>query len=173
MEESTTRPSKAELVRRIELSRQALEARIRSVPTRELERPGPDGWSVRDHLAHLAAWERSVVELLNERPRHSALDATPEEFASGDTDTLNDRICDSRRRWTLAVVLTDFESVHEDLMAVLNGLSDDDLVRSYSSFQPHDPGEERPVKGWVEGNTYQHFDEHREWIERILEKREA
>lgn len=174
MEQPSTRPSKAELVRRIELSRATLEARIRSVPTAELTEPvGEGGWSVKDHLAHVAAWERSLVELLEGRPRHAAVDATPEEFANGDHDQLNDKVCEARRRWTLAAVLTDFESVHDELMEVLDHLSDEDLQRSYSSFQPDSPPDDRPVIGWIDGNTFEHFDDHREAIERILESQKS
>ena len=50
------------------------------------------------------------------------------------------------------------------LVAVLGGLSDDDLQKPYSHYQPTDPDERRPVVGWVAGNTYEHYAEHIDWI---------
>ena len=30
----------------------------------------PQGWAAKDHLVHIAAWERSVAVFLQGRPRH-------------------------------------------------------------------------------------------------------
>jgi hypothetical protein len=42
----------------------------------QVEKTGPkdaQGWTVKDHLAHLAAWERSVIFMLQGKPRHAGL----------------------------------------------------------------------------------------------------
>jgi hypothetical protein len=31
------------------------------------------GWTVKDHLTHLAAWERSTISFLEGKPRHEGL----------------------------------------------------------------------------------------------------
>lgn len=45
-----------------------------------------------------------------------------------------------------------------------------DLFRTYSYFQPDEPGEDsgRPIIAWIIGNTYEHYDEHRAWIEELI-----
>ncbi|MGE5595004.1 MAG: ClbS/DfsB family four-helix bundle protein [Hyphomicrobiales bacterium] len=159
-----------ELVQRIHRSRAALEELVNSVPSERLLEPGEDGWSAKDHLAHIAGWERSLVELLDGRPRHSAVDATEELFASGETDAINAGMRERRAGWNLAQVLTDFQSVHEELLAALANLGGEDLQRPYREFQPEQPGPNAgaAIIEWIAGDTYDHFDEHREWIERLL-----
>ena len=49
----------------------------------------------------------------------------------------------------------------------LVSLSDEDLHRPYSYYQPGSP-QTAEVIGWIVGNSYEHYDEHRPWIEAIL-----
>jgi len=163
-------PTKAELLERIASSRARLEQAIARVPTSQLVRPGHDGWSAKDHLAHLAAWERSVIPLLQGLPRHRALGVTDAEYRERDTDYLNARIHESHAHWTLAQVLTEFQTVHDDLLDAVARLTDDDLARPYSHFQPNEPGEDSgaPIVNWITGNTCDHFDEHLEWMSEML-----
>lgn len=52
----------AELVARIEAAWNALEAQIAQYPEDVLTGPtDAAGWTIRDHLAHLTAWEASVL----------------------------------------------------------------------------------------------------------------
>ncbi|MGE5595005.1 MAG: ClbS/DfsB family four-helix bundle protein, partial [Hyphomicrobiales bacterium] len=157
-------------IERIEASRQKLDRLIASAPPPRLERPGADGWSAKDHLAHLAAWERSLVALIEGRPRHRALDLTAEEYRSEDTDAVNAKVYERRAAWRLAQVLSDYQGAHEACLEALARLSDEDLRRGYSHFQPDEPGEDtgKPITDWICGNTCDHFDEHREYIEALL-----
>ena len=44
---------------------------------------------------------------------------------------------------------------------LLGAMTDDDLARPYSHFQPDDPPyNPEPVIGWIVGNTFGHVDEH-------------
>lgn len=54
-----------------------------------------DGWTVKDHLAHLVAWKRTVVPFLDRQPRHTALDVSEEVWKSG-YDAINAIVYD---RW--------------------------------------------------------------------------
>ena len=49
-------------------------------------------------------------------------------------------------------------------------MTDDDLMRSYSSFLPDEPGEDTgaPIVGWIAGNTFGHYADHRAWIEAMV-----
>ena len=66
-----------------------------------------------------------------------------------------------------------FRDSHGALMAGLGKLSDADLKQPYSHFQPGDPDEERPVIGWVAGNTYEHYAEHIGWINQLVKESSA
>lgn len=161
--------SKDELLRRITESRERLESRVRAVPATAFLRPGPDGWSVKDHLAHLAGWERSLLLLLQRRPRHGPLGLTAAEYAAEpEVDVMNDRLHTSRRDWRLSFVLTDFQSVHEELTALLGRMTEAELLLGYSEYEPGGERDGRPIWGWVVGNTCGHFDEHFAAIDALL-----
>ena len=51
-----------------------------------------------------------------------------------------------------------------------NRSSDADLRKTYSHYQPDEPGEDsgEPIMRWVAGNTYEHYAEHQEWIEALI-----
>ena len=52
-------------------------------------------------------------------------------------------------------------------------MSDADLRKPYSHFQPKDPEKKGPVIGWVAGNTYEHYAEHIGWIDQLLKESSA
>jgi DinB superfamily len=66
-----------------------------------------------------------------------------------------------------------FRDSHARLLAALGKLSDADLQKPYSHFQPADPDEKRPVVGWVAGDTYEHYAEHIDWINQLLSESSA
>jgi hypothetical protein len=53
--------TKAELMARIEREWAVLQALLAQVSEEQMEAPGADGWSVKDQVAHLAAWERHLL----------------------------------------------------------------------------------------------------------------
>ena len=48
----------------------------------------PDGWSAKDHIAHLTAWENSVIYFLQGKPRHEGLGIPEEVYLHDDIDKL-------------------------------------------------------------------------------------
>lgn len=140
---------------------------MRSLSEQQLITPGADGWTIKDHLVHLAAWERSALALLQRRPRHGGLGIDEATYAAHDVDRVNDAIFRANRDRPLADVLRDLQETHTQTRSLLERLSPEDLAQSYSQYLP-EPGDEtapqRPVRDWVVGNTYAHFDEHRDWI---------
>ncbi len=48
---------KADLLARIHRERSALKQTISRLSEREMITPGPEGWSAKDHLAHIVAWD--------------------------------------------------------------------------------------------------------------------
>jgi uncharacterized protein (TIGR03083 family) len=171
-EDEERRLTKAELLERMAASRQVLESAIAGKDEATLTRPGADGWSAKDHLAHLTVWQRSLMALLEGRSRPAAMgieDLTQEE-ESGFADVnavLHDRFKDQ----PLDQVLAEFRQSRQDLLAILDRFSDDDLYKPYSHYQPHDPPyNPDPVIGWIIGNTFGHEEEHLEWFEGLLRR---
>jgi hypothetical protein len=126
---------------------------------------GPDGWAVKDHLTHLAAWENSLLALIEGRDRTTAMGI--EHLESETEDDVNKRVFEMHREKSPAEALRFLRETHARLMAALDKLEPDDLDRPYSHFQPGDPDESRPVREWVAGNTYDHYAEHIGWIKEL------
>ncbi len=128
------------------------------------------GWTVRDHLAHLAAWERSIDFLLTGRSRHDGLGVDLEIYASGDYDAINASIHERTRHQSPGEVMEELRRVHADTLTILAGMTDADLRKTYSDYAPDEPGEERgePVLNYVFGNTAHHYQEHLEWMRALV-----
>ena len=122
----------------------------------------PDGWAVKDHLAHVAAWEQWLLALFERRDKLAAMGASG---AARDIDAVNDAVYRSHRDDSAKEALRYFRDSHERLMAVLRKQTDDDFDRPYRTF--FDPGaesDEQPVMVAVAANTYEHYSDHVRWI---------
>jgi hypothetical protein len=135
-----------------------------------LTRVGADGWSVKDHLAHVGAWEHSLLALIEGRDRPSGMGLT-EELEQ--LDAVNEAVRKLHESDTPEEALGYFRDSHAQLMNALSKLSDADLQKPYSHYQPSDPEEKRPAVGWVSGNTYEHYAEHIAWINQLLSESSA
>ncbi len=137
----------------------------------QIEAPDPDGWTPRDQVAHVAAWERVVLAILNGEPRAAALGITDEQYAGG-TDAINEllRQRSASRPWP--EVLDEAEQTHAAVVERVAALGDDDLHRDFASFSPADAGEDGgdPILNWLRWDTYEHYDEHGEALARIVEQ---
>ncbi len=154
----------------IEKSWNKLNRLIDSLGPMGLTLTGPEGWAVKDHLVHIAAWEHSLIALLTGADRHSAMGVGPEV---SETDAINAAVWSLHREKSPEQALAYFRQAHRLLMEVLGGMADADLRLPYNHFQPNeprDPGDDRPALDWVAGNTYDHYAEHVGWINQLVSK---
>lgn len=157
----------------IEKGWSALAALVDSLGPGGLELRGQGRWAVKDHLAHVAAWELSLLALLDGEDRLTAMGAAG---AADDTDAINEAIWLAHRDDSPEHALGAGRRAHEALMHRLGAMSDADLRRSYNHYQPNDPrdpGDDRPVLEWVAGNTYEHYAEHAGDIAQIVRESSA
>lgn len=152
------------VVERIESSWNALLTLAEGLSPIQLTAVTTD-WAVKDHLVHVAAWERSMLALIEGRDRQAAM-GVPN--AKDETDAINEAVFELHRSDASDQVLADFRRSHGELMAALGTLSDADLQKPYSHYQPDERDEARPVIEWVAGNTFEHYDEHAVWIQEQL-----
>jgi hypothetical protein len=158
-----------ELLARIAEGWTTLHERIAPLSSAQLTTPGPDGgWSVKDHLAHLATWEDMLIALLRGEPIHAAFGISRAEYdALESTDALNAIIAAQHKDRSLDEVMQRFEETHAQVVALIGALPDEDLSKPITFFQPDD-SDERPVLRKITGDTYEHYAEHLPWIEAIL-----
>lgn len=158
-----------EAIQRIEASRSELDRLVSSLNPGDFDRAFEDGWSVKDHLAHIACWEEEVLAIFAGIPRHESLGLPPDSPILTDTDAINGIF---RGRWSQASaegILGHYRETHRRLLALLQAVGDEDLNSPISRFVPMpDAVAEHPVSGWIEGNTWEHYDEHVAGIRALL-----
>jgi uncharacterized damage-inducible protein DinB len=130
------------------------------------------GWAVKDHLYHIAVWERGISYLLQGKPRHEGMELTEQQFNELDADEMNAIIFEKNKDRSLDDVMQVFHEEHQTMVNYLSSptISWEDLQKTYSHYAADDPEVDTgdPVLFWVFGNTAGHFDMHQAWIEEIL-----
>lgn len=161
-EEAPHPGSTTELLERVHSSRAALEARIAELGDAGFEAEMANGWTLRTHMVHLAAWEASLAGILRMERRGPAMGLEPALF-DGDwqVDAINDALIERHRELSEEDVRAWFARSHAETLAMLETLIDSDLQRPFNTFQPFPgaPGD-APIVQWIAGDTYEHFEEH-------------
>jgi len=156
----------SELFLHMARGRAQLEEWIATLGAAKLSVPGKDGWAIKDHLAHLAAWEAGTAALLRGESRYAAMGVNLGKLAPNDFDAINQQIYAQHKDKSAEDILNFFHSAHVGLQDQLAKMSDADLQKPYSHFAPNEKRDDsgNPILGWIVGNTYGHFEEHIEWI---------
>jgi hypothetical protein len=157
------RYTRDETIARIDQANRELQAFLADKSDGELIEPGDDGWSVKDHLAHLAVWMTGLTAMLQREDRAAAMGVSRAAWDADDTDTINAEIYGAWADRSLNDVREALAHARLDLAEALANLSDDDLYRPFSDFVP-DAEEQEPIINWVAGNTFGHVEEHLEML---------
>jgi hypothetical protein len=162
---------KEKLDERIEASYNELMELIKSLGPDGLRVTGSDGWAVKDHLIHLGAWELSLLGLLEGRDRVAAMGVPGVEQ---EQEAINSAVWALHRNKTPEEAVAYFAGTHGQLLAALDKLSFEDLQLPYMHYQTNSEGVtgvDRPVIGWVAGDTYEHYEEHIPWMTSLVAQR--
>lgn len=163
----------AEFQRRLEAGRQEVEQIIGGLSEAEISTPStPMDWSVKDHIAHLATWAQSMVAGLHQQSRWEAMglsDAQVKALAEDD-DEINALIYEQHKNRSWSEVQTIFNETHQALKSAVAGLSDTDLFRPYSDFDPSAPDDATEIVWLLGGNSFLHYQTHLPWMQARLER---
>jgi hypothetical protein len=166
MDNNTTPQTTAELLARIDESWRAFDQAVGHLsPEQRIQLRDRNGWSVKDHLAHVWAWEQSLLALLEGRDRNAAIGVPSGD--DQDIDAINELIRQQRQPMSLAAVQQALHESHAAVVAAIARLSDADLFKPYAAYQPTAPEIVDPVIGWIISNTYEHYVEHTAWIQAL------
>jgi hypothetical protein len=163
--------TKTELMQAIDRAWTALNAALDRLSEAQLTAlKDPQGWAIKDHLVHLTYWERSVVFFLRGEPRHTALGVDEALYLKGSDDEINAAIFHAHADVALAEALSRFRKTHQQLMTLLQPLTDADLQKRYRDYLPGESAEGAgpPAINVIYGNSANHFAEHLTWIERLV-----
>jgi len=148
------------LIEVIEAARKSWEYVLGLVPADSMERPDPHGgWTVKDHIAHIAWHEDQMVQLIEAK----ALVGSP--WWELPTDERNEHIHEQYKDKSFQEIQSIAEDSYLRMMAALATLEDADLNES-KRF-------ENMPEDWIPwtliaGNTYEHYLEHQIGIRRML-----
>lgn len=159
--------TKAEFLAAEAAAWQALQAFIATLSPEQMTLPtDAAGWTVKDHLMHLAVWQAGVTAMLHFQPRYETMGLARALAESGDFDAMNAVIHTLHRTKSLEEVLKTLQSVHAHFLETVSALTDADLAQPYSYYQPHDD-RSGPVLGWLIADSFEHYAEHIPWMQAI------
>ncbi len=163
MPEPVKPAGKAELLANIRAGYDQLEALLATLSEEQMTIPGVNGsWSVKDNLAHLAVWQSYQAA----RQEGILNGIEPPDPAPGleTEDEQNDYFYQLYKDRPLAEVLADFRASYQRVLAATEALSWEALNEPFPWYDNN-----VPMGAYTMGNTYGHYEEHREIIQRWLQ----
>jgi uncharacterized damage-inducible protein DinB len=113
-----------------------LLAAVSRIPEERREQVLCEGCTVKEILAHIAAWDREVARGLDE-----LLTGRRPAFASYREDEFNAQTAEASRGKSLADVLAEVQDAHEQLIGRVEGLTDD----QWRQPSPHQWSDRTPM----------------------------
>ncbi|HSL42604.1 MAG TPA: ClbS/DfsB family four-helix bundle protein [Anaerolineales bacterium] len=157
--------SKAELMSEIRREWKKLMDVVEELDEQKMTAPDEGGWSPKDNLAHLSEWMNSLMGYhMDKRPAEEVMRLTREQTEGWDMEIINPVLFERNKDRSTEDVLNELKQVYEKLLAKLDAMSFEDLLKPRHADDP----ERRPLLLWVLGDTTEHFAEHREVIEKML-----
>ncbi len=158
--------SKVAILESIQDERAKLEETLASIPEDRLTIPVAEiGWSVKDILAHLTAWEQLLLGWVQASERGETPDRPAPGKSWDDLDALNEELHQAHKDRPLAEVLEGFHSSYQQVIELVTGMSEADLLDPQRyAWRRGDP-----MWHMVAANTWWHYKEHRESIAAWLE----
>jgi len=127
----------------------------------------PAGWSVKDHVAHVTAWDKAVIELLRHHtPEQRTLGVSDAAWTAGGFDPMNEEIRQQTLNHSPEAVRARRDDVWADLLDVLQGYSEKDLAGSASATGL--TAKDISCLQLFDEYFAQHYDEHLRYIQVIV-----
>lgn len=154
-----------DLMERITTTWAAVQAGVANLSEEQLNTPDAGGWSIKDNLAHLAAWERALLYIhIQGQPATEVwgLDAATLK----DMQLINEATQKRSATRSVADVLADSKETHAKLVKALNELG---FERLLAPRYPDEPKRGKLLR-WVIGDTYTHYAEHGAYIQKQVRR---
>ena len=122
------------------------------------KRPVIDWWTLKDLLGHIAMWQQIAIRFIAEYKQGGC----PKPLGLADDaaiDAYNKRGVELRRDLSLAKVRAEFDAAYRDLVAAVESLRDEDLIKILP-----EPWKNRTLEYLIKINSYTHTPEHTEQI---------
>lgn len=154
--------SKSDLLEHIRDEWNALTHATAPLAEQQMTECSAGEWSIKDHLAHIAAWEKFLLasQFQGQSPE-AALGFAPAVLERNDENEMNTIFWERNRGRTVADVLAESKEVHAALLTALEQAAEREMQTPTCMVGPR----VEPRTNWVIWNTYEHYAEHRRTIE--------
>ncbi|MHB0856380.1 MAG: DinB family protein [Anaerolineae bacterium] len=169
MERAESLPrNKEELLARIRAERDALEQLIAPLNRQQLLASDDEtGWSIKDHLAHMSAWNQKLLAVLQGCPPWVGLALDEQTYTRSDLDDINAILHERDRYRPLVEVLAHWRATHERAVALLEEMEEAAFAQP---FLPQDADDRRTLMEAAADNTYRHDHEHQAGVRELAER---
>lgn len=134
-----------------------------SLTDEQMSTPDVGGWSPKDNLAHIAEWINILMGYhMDKHPAHEVIGVSEEVVKGWDMEVINPVLFNRNKDRSRSDVMNGLKTTYQKLSAKLEATPFEDLLKPRHADDP----EKRPVLLWVLGDTTEHFQEHRETIEK-------
>ena len=129
-----------------------------------------NGWTISDHLSHIAVWEDSVAVLFRGQPRHEGLGIEEGFYRTATFDQINEVLKDRNGDLEFREILAQLTTAHTPRMASVEPLSEAQLATTVRDFFPLAPrDDDRRMIDFIYANTADHFKEHLPWMVKLAD----
>ncbi|HZR42066.1 MAG TPA: ClbS/DfsB family four-helix bundle protein [Ktedonobacteraceae bacterium] len=154
---------KTQLLDAIRTSYTSFEAVLAPLSPEQMTTPGVNGtWSIKDNIAHISAWHRLLLDRL-QAVRDNVDYHWPWNEGASD-DEINEQFYQQNKARSLDDVLTEFRSLHQQIIEQVQAISNEDLNRPLSWRNG------KPIWPAIVGDTSEHYPDHTQIIQDWLAK---
>ena len=166
-------PTKSQLVSHIKQSWTRLAGFLGGLTEAQLtDIRDSEGWAAKDHIIHLVRWERSVLSFLQGQPRHLALGVDEAMYLNESDTIVNAAMQRQTKDLSAAEAFRQLSESHQQLLNLLEPLSDADIRKQYNEFIPNEPAKGAKVRAFavIASNSCDHYAEHLGWIQTLVSR---
>lgn len=126
------------------------------------------GWSIKDHIIHIALWEGSMNAVLQRLPRWEYMGVDRETWEQSGINQINDVMFRRNRDLSWPQAREHFRQMHDELIGRIETMPEANLQRPYNYFQPEST-QTQPIGMRLGVASYRHYATHMPWIEALVE----
>lgn len=158
-------PIKATLLEKLLYERGQLEESLAQLTPEQMEQPGVDqAWSVKDILAHLSVWDQRGLGWITAAVAGETPAIPGPGLTWDDADHLNDQTYRAGQEQVLDVVLAESRQAFEQVVSLIETLSEEDLQRPVRGQGKSGPRLVSTLVRW----RYRHLRHHRQPIAELV-----
>ena len=154
--------NKTEMLSNIQHGWDALNTFLASLTDEQKTKPtDAAGWTVKDHVMHIAAWEDGLTALIDKQYRRAYMGIDDVTWNAGD-DAINAVIQQRYKDLTWAEVEEKRQAIHSHLLKQIDAMSDEAL----QALNPKSKSN-RTISDYISGSTFFHYADHMPWMAAI------